>query len=453
MGAPAGPGDRRSVSTQAAAALARTVNLIANDVFDRGPGEDPSLEAAIVEGLRTTTIRLVADGANLSSYAGQTALVSLFGLLAMMGLRIDLDIPEIDVLGPQPPLHEDELRSALLAYGGDLIPDACIGKGIGTPDLTFVLGNAPAPKGHPILRVTGDAWRCLVAPGPSQDQWMGSWPLGALAGAGAAAAEGFRAALRRISEVAGQPLPRRPGLALDIDRAVRLDLSNTGLREEPLPLGDVDFVSGGAITTSALYCLVRIPGLSGRLRIIEPDRVDLHNLNRYPLMRRSDCGRLKGDVLAKISSDRMSVTGVPARFDAESTARIGALSRRVLVGVDDIPSRWAVQRAANGWVCVAGTSHFYALVTTHRPGDPCAGCAHPRDDDLVAPIPTISFVSFWAGLMQARALLIDAAHAQPPSAGLHVWPSGLYAPRALHRTGVAPRVDCPVECIASRTVA
>jgi molybdopterin/thiamine biosynthesis adenylyltransferase len=217
-------------------------------------------------------------------------------------------------------------------------------------------------------------------------------------------------------------------------------------------LGEIDVVGGGAITTSLLYCLARVPALAGALRIIEPDRVDISNLNRYPLMRRSDCGRNKVDVLSKIRTERLVVGGEATRFDAGSAEDIGPLSSRVLVGVDDIPSRWTVQRACDGWLCVAGTSHLYALVTTHPPGGPCAGCVHPRDNDLTGPIPTISFVSFWAGLMQARALLAEAADTRS-SPAIHIWPSGLYGRRGLHPTGVAGRTDCPVGCAASRRVA
>jgi hypothetical protein len=150
------------VSTPAAEALARTVQLIADDVFDRQLGDDPVLEAAIVQGLQSTTVRLRADRANLASTAGQTALVTLFGLLAMMGIGIDLDIPETDILGSQPPLQEDELRSALLAYWADLIPGARIGTDVGAADLTFVLGDTPS-RDATALRITGDAWRCHIS--------------------------------------------------------------------------------------------------------------------------------------------------------------------------------------------------------------------------------------------------------------------------------------------------
>jgi molybdopterin/thiamine biosynthesis adenylyltransferase len=442
------------VSTPAALALARTVQLLVDDVFGRRLGEDPVLEAAIVQGLQSTTVRLRADRANLGSPDGQTAFVALFGLLAMMGIGIDLDIPQVDILASQPPLQEGELGHALLAYGADLIPGARIGTDIGAADLTFVLGDTPTPDAT-ALRLTGDAWRCQIrrANPSTSRRWRGSWPFGALAGAGAAAAEGLRAALPRISTIADLPLPPNPRFHLDLGRSINLDLSAPGLQAHHMQLGNVDFVSGGAITTAALYCLARVPRVSGQLRVIEPDRLDLSNLNRYPLARRSDCDRFKVDILTKIQTRRLTVLGVHERFDPESAARIGPLSQRVLVGVDDIPSRWAVQRAANGWVGVAATSHFYGLMTTHQPGHPCAGCAHPRDDDLDGPIPTISFVSFWAGLIQARALLIDTAGTPSAGAALHISPFGLYGPRGLQPGGVPPRADCPVDCAASRTAA
>jgi hypothetical protein len=432
------------------------VQLIAMDVFGVSLGEDPILEAAIVRGLQATTVRLVADRANLSAPAGQTALISLFGLMAMMGVGIELDIPNVPVPSPQPPLREVALRTALLAYGHDLIPGARIfvGHEAGQSDLTFVLGDSQAPAGAcPFLRVTGTAWRSLVARDAPPRRWKGSWPIGALGAAGAAAAEGFRIALQRVGEATGRTIPNGPGWQFNPDIRIQLDLSVPGLRARRLDLGGVDFISGGAITTAALYCLLRIAGLRGNFRVIDRDDISLDNLNRYILARRSDRTKLKVDVLAAYQTKSLRIAGIPVRFDDMSRPALEPLKPRVLVGVDDIPSRWAVQRASDGFVSVAGTSHFYAIVTTHKPGQPCAGCAHPEDDDTPVPIPTISFVSFWAGLMQARALLVEAAGARARLACLNIWPLGLDGPHALHPTGVALRPDCPIHCPASRAIA
>jgi hypothetical protein len=88
-------------------ALARTALLIDLDVF--GPGAD---HHRIIDGLRATTARIITDRANVGSPAGQTALVTLYAQLAMLGLQIDLDIPGAPLLVPQPPLHAGDLHAS-----------------------------------------------------------------------------------------------------------------------------------------------------------------------------------------------------------------------------------------------------------------------------------------------------------------------------------------------------
>lgn len=436
-----------------ATALSRTVQLIADDVFNTLPGEAPQLDEAILQGLRSTTVRIVADRANLSCAAGQTALVTLVGQIAMMGLGIDLDMPSVRLLAPQPPLREGELREGLVSHVRDLIPGAKVGSHLGPPDLTFVLGDTAHLDDGRTLHVSGDAWRCAITPGASGARWRAHWPLGALAAAAAAAAEAFRAALVRIAAAADRPLPTQDRFELRFDRPVHLDLRVPGMRVGPLHIGTTDLVSGGAISTAMLYCLLRVQGIVGDIRVIEPDTAELSNLNRYALLHRSDCGCGKADLLSGFSTTGLTISALPARLDAATSQSIGPLAPRVLVGVDDIPSRWDVQRAANGWVCVAGTSHLLAVVSTHDPQAPCAGCLHANDEQLDAPIPTISFVSFWAGLLQARELLCHASGVGTSHRVIYGWPLGLYGRRGLHDTSLAANPDCPVRCSASRMVA
>jgi len=138
-------------------------------------------------------------------------------------------------------------------------------------------------------------------------------------------------------------------------------------------------------------------------------------------------------------------------FDANAS-----LSQRVLVGVDDIPSRWGAQRAAPEWVGVSGTSHFSVSSSAHLPGQPCCGCLHPTDDpDGANPIPTVSFVSFWAGLAMAVRLVREALGAAYPSNRQHLWltPLRLDQPRAAMWLPVPANRHCPVRCEASKLCA
>ena len=122
-------------------ALARTALLVELDIF--GPGADPH---GIVDGLRATTARIIADRTNIGSLAGQTALVTLYAQLAMMGLQIDLDVPATPLCAGQPPLRGSDLPASLLDYSADLLPGGSA-RPSATADVTFALGDTPAPAG------------------------------------------------------------------------------------------------------------------------------------------------------------------------------------------------------------------------------------------------------------------------------------------------------------------
>ena len=93
-------------------ALGRTALLLRLDAF---PGLGADRDAELSDVLRTVGVRVVADRANLASPNGPTALVTLVCQCAMLGLRIDLDVPDVGQLVPQPPLDANLPRGAARA--------------------------------------------------------------------------------------------------------------------------------------------------------------------------------------------------------------------------------------------------------------------------------------------------------------------------------------------------
>lgn len=420
--------------------MARTVLLLRLDVTGGGPADD----LAILGGLRSTTVRVVADAGSLCSYSGQTALVTLHNQLVMTGLRVDLDIPDLPLVGPQPPLRGGGLQAALEGFAADLIPGGsspCPGR----PDLTIAVGAAPVTS-DVRMSGTGLAFRVAGDEANAVPSWTGEHVAGAIAAAAAAAAEAVRWALPNVEERLGRrlvlPLAWRPERGRVVARDLAADLGAAAAR--PLrDVGDVDVVSGGAITQACLYALLRM-GVRGNLRVFEPETLDGSNLNRYALSRRSDVPAAKTEVIATLSTDALRISGVPLRVDPNTIAVLDSpLRPSVLVGVDHIPSRWAVQRAAPGsWLSVGSTSHDFVLVSAHPPGQPCAGCTHPREDDTAdGDIPTIGFVSLWAGLLQALDLTSRRAAA---STAVMAWPLGLDGARGLTRYDQARAPSCPI---------
>jgi hypothetical protein len=254
----------------------------------------------------------------------------------------------------------------------------------------------------------------------------------------------------RIAERAGRPVPADPRWRTIPAWQVALDLSRYRAYG-PIRLGAIDVISGGAITNAALYALLRMPAISAAMRIIEPDLLDLPNLNRYALARRSMMGWPKTRALEAFQTPAITIIGHEQFFNDTTATDLAPIAPRLLVGVDRIPSRWDSQRAAGpGWVCAGSSSHDFVLVSAHPTGGACTGCVHPRDENIAGDIPTISFVSFWAGLIQTLELIATATGQAPAwTRSTHVWPFGLDNPRGINPFRQDAFARCPVRCRAS----
>jgi hypothetical protein len=415
-------------------ALARTTQLVQQDIY-------PTLnDETIATALATTPVTLTANRDALATKNGQTALVTSAILAAQLGVELHLDFDEVALIAPQPPLRGEGLRESLLDLTRDLITPALVD---GDGEFNIAVGTDACGKG---VGIAGDDWGFQLVAGGLVGSFVGELPFGAGLGSVAASAELFRHVMVRLGEKTGaeglQEHPLRPPLLATYALAP--------FAWHPLDLRRIDSISAGALVTSALYLLLRIPGLEMKLRLIDGDIGTLSNLNRYLLLRRDLLKRAKTDALATYATEAIKIEPVQRRFDEDTEAEILPLAGRVLVGVDDIPSRWRVQSAAEGWLGVAATSHFEVVVSEHTPFSPCAGCLHPRDDSGPdGEIPTISFISATSGFLLAYRLLRAAAGGANPSQTL-AYPFNLAGEIPFWELPLRAHADCPVGCAASQ---
>ncbi len=376
-----------------AEALKRTLLLMRSDLSSSVTDEE--LIAALVG---TTVVISAADDV-LQTSSGQSAVVAAAILMARQGHDIFLNIPDAPLIGEQPPLTEGSLVAALTDCGIDLLPGKRFHVGVLTAqaDLAVIFGEVPAPPAAQTIALTASDWSASLSDEPSA--WLaGDWPIGALAAAALAAGEAFKASMRRLRHYAASAI-------FDDFYAPSVAVQASLAPEKTPPtakLGEFDLISGGAIANAALFVLLRLPQVSGKCRVLDDDTSAMSNLNRNALLRRSRLEVAKVEDLASYSNG-LSIKGVPVRFGSGSENF--ALAETVLVGVDHVPSRWAVQERAAGWIGVGATDRFMVQVSSHVPGQPCAGCTYPYGNDPGADIPTVAFVSFWSGLLLAIELL------------------------------------------------
>lgn len=317
-------------------------------------------------------------------------------------------------------------------------------------EIVVVYGDSKCPGGNGrTCHVAATAWSGALRKAPA-GRWRNTPnPLGALAAAGLVAGEVFKTAMRALRPFAICPSIFDELFERTFESTVALAPRGTPLLR--LDLGETDVISCGAISQAALYALSRVPGFRMHGRLIEPDTSDISNLNRNAFLRRSRVGVGKADDVATWLTSGMELTPVVLRFTEESQEALGQLAPTVLVGVDHIPTRWLVQRQWPQWLGVGATTHFSAMASFHAEGLPCAGCLHPRDDDLDAPVPTVSFVSHWAGLCLATFAVCgrpeDRIRDQQQVFMTMLRPD---RPRSIWRSRVPFNTRCPVGCQDSR---
>jgi hypothetical protein len=419
--------------------LDRTTLLINNDFFHGELRVDD-----IVNGLMSTTIRIVGDEQSLSNVAGQTALVTMCTLAARMGVALEVDIPTMPVVGPQPPIRPGpSILDSIDEYVGRLVPGAKFNAGT-TVHATYNLGTTKAiDRGAQVVAWNANEGFMGPAAAVSGRADGSDWPLGALAAAGVAASDMLRLAVTRIatSQQRRAPINLRPP---------SVDIAHIIIGPRPvhgLDLGDVDIISAGAITHGALYALLRVPNLRAKFRVLDEDVTQASNVNRYQLLSTDELDLAKVRQLEGFSTSAIAITGVDRRYEPGQ-----ALAQTVLIGADHIPTRWAAQAQQPNWLGIGATSHLFTEISTHAPSTACAGCIHTHDEVGDQPIPTVSVVSFWAGLLLAAETIDLVVRADGQSRHTMSYPLGIGGRSGLIQTAGHPSRRCAIGCQASSSL-
>ena len=149
-------------------------------------------------------------------------------------------------------------------------------------------------------------------------------------------------------------------------------------------------VGVGAVGNGAAWALTRAP-LIGRIHLIDPQVVDLGNLQRYVLCARSDVGRVKAAIVTQAFVGALKA--VPHHDTwAAFVATQGYTWERVLVAVDSARDRRAVQGSLPRWIANAWTQTGDLGVSSHAflGANACLACLYlptgrtKSEDQLIA---------------------------------------------------------------------
>ena len=153
--------------------------------------------------------------------------------------------------------------------------------------------------------------------------------------------------------------------------------------ELPLPqhtnIGTVHLAGGGAIGEAAVAALAQLP-LAGTIVAVDPEPVDLGNLQRYVLTTDADEGAEKSQLIARAFKNT-DVDVVPVTTPWGDDERSGVGAETVLTALDSPRDRIAVQASLPRTIYNAWTQTDDIGVSRHEGfgNDPCLACVYwPR---------------------------------------------------------------------------
>lgn len=324
--------------------LARTILLFQNDLGIADP-------AIVLRALTAPTISLIADSQVAGSRSGQVAITTAAMLMARSGHNVFIDTPDAPLVGEQPPLRGSSLHDGIASISDQMIEGAQIA--IGCPlfpaDIAFGFGGGVAGIGIRARRLASVGWTNWsgeITEWPLRPTMnLDDWPLGALAASTLVACEALKISGALLTKFSPHPEHFRD-LFAPCKRA-RIRLAPEATAQTP-QLGNLDVISGGAVSNALMYTLLRLPNVTGQARVFEGDVSESSNRNRNMLLLPAFLGTSKLDVFEHFQSG-LTVEAVPRHFVATDLPN---LRERVAVGADDIPTRWLLAGAGASWMGV-----------------------------------------------------------------------------------------------------
>ena len=272
----------------------------------------------------------------------------------------------------------EQLADELMTLAKNINPNIEASR-TGTANAALAVGvDAPAVDA-PTIYAGCDGWvGCVGTQGPLGTSDAAN-PFGAGFAACLAAANLFR--LLFLPDGSGS---LDDAVSFPPDAASFPALTATTLRD-PLAL-----VGTGAVGNSAVWALARAP-LMGQIWLIDPEAVELSNLQRYVLCERSDEDRVKVEIAERAFGNALQPLlhrGTWASFVEAN----GYNWQRVLVALDSARDRRAVQASLPRWIANAWTQVGDLGVSSHPflGRDACLACLYlpiegsRSDDEVIA---------------------------------------------------------------------
>ena len=217
-------------------------------------------------------------------------------------------------------------------------------------------------------------------------QGAGEGVLGSLYAATMGAAQ----VLLHVLEMAGAPY--QPMAGFNYSLLDHLPFGVDSGAPKPAQIPEAHLVGVGAVGSAAVYTLAHLDEVEGTLHLIDNEKIENPNLNRYVLARQRDIDKWKVDVAAEaLSSTAIRAEPYRGAF-ASYAAEYGEVVNLLLSPVDSEDGRRGLAKMLPRRVINAATGGTTVTISTHgfADGKACLHCLYIPDPNQASPEGTMA---------------------------------------------------------------
>lgn len=319
--------------------------------------------------LGESNVEIVYDYAAINSNEGKATLEMTIKLLARMYPNLIITGIGIDV---------DTYRVQLEGMAQGINPHIHLSND--QPTVSVCIGNTAIERDVPVFYIGSDNWAINFSDAKPVGSGLSENPFAAGAVACYGAANIFRHVFK--DQLKNSQYDTDFSLSLlDYELKERSGSDNaSSIGKKKICLKETALIGLGAIGNGTIWALSKIALLEGTVYLIDPEEVELSNLQRYVLTDQGDIGKHKTDlVMTQLENSRLTL--VPHRGDwADLLNNRGNWKvDMVLVAVDSAGHRISIQASLPKHIINAWTQSDDLGISRHFDfeKDACLGCLYP----------------------------------------------------------------------------
>lgn len=235
-----------------------------------------------------------------------------------------------------------------------------------TPSVVIAIGATAVPtkdsKG-PVFYVGSDHWNAKFSSKRPVGTGDSSIPLGAGAAACIGASNVFRYIFRDF--IGDVEFDSEFSLSL-VDFQFEKDTNNAAAAEN-IDLGSFTLVGFGAIGSGAIWALSRMPSIKAEITIVEPEDVEVTNLQRYVLAEERHIGKPKMKIAEEyLTRSELELNPIKDNWAGYLKIHNAWREKRVLIAIDNVKDRIAIQSSLPKEITNSYTENNLIGIARHK---------------------------------------------------------------------------------------